>query len=283
MNRREVARTTKGHKTVDGAGVKLIRVLGYNDVQEIDPFLMLDAFDSENPKDYVAGFPMHPHRGIETITYLMEGGIEHRDSLGNGGVIHSGESQWMTAGSGILHEEMPRPSPKMFGLQVWLNLPAKDKMVAPAYFDIAKDMIKTVEMPQGEVKVLAGEFGGATGVEPPHIKVTILDVSLWPEQKISIPSKAGENLFVYIMDGEGTFGTQSPQLVEKRTAVFFSQGDELSVQAGSGGIRFMVFSGPPLREPIAWSGPIVMNTQQELKEAAMQLRFGTFITAAAAR
>ncbi len=278
MKMREITRTTQGRKTKDGAGVHLIRVLGDPDVKDADPFLMLDAFDSVNPADYVAGFPMHPHRGIETITYLVEGIIEHADSLGNRGVIRSGDAQWMTAGRGILHEEMPKASPKMFGLQIWLNLPAKDKMTAPAYFDITKDMIKTVSIPQGEVLVLSGEFGGTKGVEPRNIRATILDVTLRPDQELSIPSAPGENLFVYIMDGEAVFGSQSPQLIPKRTAAFFTEGDALAVRSGAAETRFMVFCGPPLREPIAWMGPIVMNTQRELDEAFAQLRDETFTT-----
>ena len=283
MKMREITRTTQGQKTMDGAGVHLIRVLGHNDVKDIDPFLMLDAFDSANPADYVAGFPMHPHRGIETITYLVEGTIKHKDSLGNGGVIHSGEAQWMTAGRGILHEEMPQPSPKMFGLQIWLNLPAKDKMTAPVYFDITKDMIKTVPLPEGEVRVLSGEFNGAKGVEPHNVKATVLDVLLHPEQELSIPSNPGENLFVYVMDGEAVFGTQSPRAVPKRTAAFSTEGEALAVRSGTAGARFMVFCGPPLREPIAWMGPIVMNTQKELDAAFTQLRYGMFIAEEDAR
>lgn len=277
MKMREITRTTQGRKTTDGAGVHLIRVLGPANVKDIDPFLMLDAFDSENPKDYIAGFPMHPHRGIETITYLVEGAIKHKDSLGNGGVIHSGEAQWMTAGRGILHEEMPQPSPRMFGLQIWLNLPAKDKMTAPVYFDISKDMIKAAPIPEGEVRVLSGEFNGAKGVEPHNIKATILDVSLRPDQELSIPSNPGENLIIYVMDGEAVFGSQSPQSVPMRTAAFFTEGDALAVRSGIEGARFMVFCGPRLREPVAWGGPIVMNTQKELDAAFMQLRLGTFI------
>ena len=277
MKMREITRTTQGQKTMDGAGVHLIRVLGHNDVKDIDPFLMLDAFDSVNPADYVAGFPMHPHRGIETITYLVEGTIKHKDSLGNGGVIHSGEAQWMTAGRGILHEEMPQPSPKMFGLQIWLNLPAKDKMTAPVYFDVSKDMIKTVSISEGEVRVLSGAFNGTKGVEPHNIKATILDVSLRPDQDFSLPSTLGENMFIYVMDGEAVFGSQAPQSVPMRTAAFFTDGDALAVRSGTEGARFMVFCGPRLREPVAWGGPIVMNTQKELDAAFMQLRLGTFI------
>ena len=283
MRMREITRTTQGRKTKDGAGVQLIRVLGEKDLKDIDPFLMLDATDSVNPADYIEGFPMHPHRGIETITYLVEGAIKHTDSLGNGGVIHSGEAQWMTAGSGILHEEMLLASPKMFGLQIWLNLPAKEKMTPPAYFDITKDMIKAAPIPGGDVLVLSGEFNGTKGVEPRHIKATILDVSLRPDQELSIPSNPEENLFIYVMDGEAAFGSQSPQPVPKRTAAFFTEGDALAVHSGTAGARFMVFCGPPLREPIAWMGPIVMNTQKELDEAFAQLRAKTFIAAEDAR
>ncbi len=207
----------------------------------------------------------------------MKGRSSIRDSLGNGGVIHSGEAQWMTAGRGILHEEMPHTTPRMFGLQIWLNLPSKDKMTAPAYFDISKEMIKMVPIPQGEVRILSGEFSGIQGVSPGYIKATILDVLLRPNQELSITSNPGETLFIYVMDGEAVFGTQSTQPVQKRTAAFFTEGDTLAVRSGISGARFMVFCGPPLHEPIAWMGPIVMNTQKELDEAFAQLRAEEFI------
>lgn len=279
MKIRNVVKAIKGHPTVDGAGVHLIRVLGPNDVRDIDPFLMLDAFDSENPEDYIKGFPMHPHRGIETITYLIKGQINHKDSLGNGGTIQEGQSQWMTAGRGILHEEMPQVSDRLFGLQIWLNLPQKDKMTKPHYFDITKDMIKSVDLPNdgGIVKIISGSYDSVKGVDTTHIQASIFDIYLNPGTEIEIPSASENNLFIYIFEGEGYFGENEDSIVENRTAAIFDEGDYFKAKAGVNGLRFMLFSGKPLNEPIAWGGPIVMNTDEELDEALRELRLGTFI------
>ena len=277
MKIRQIKRTVKGRPTVDGAGVKLIRVLGHDDVRDIDPFLMMDAFDSDRSEDYIKGFPMHPHRGIETVTYLVKGQIDHEDSLGNVGSISEGESQWMTAGSGILHQEMPQASDRMFGLQMWLNLPKKDKMTAPTYFDIKGDMIGVREIEQGTVRVIAGKYEDTMGVEPKFVKVTMMDVTLHSEAKLELPVDEESNLFIYLVEGSGNFDTESHQLLEKRTAAIFGSGDTLQVKAGLEGVRFMVFYGQPLRESIAWAGPIVMNTNEELDEAFRELRNDTFI------
>lgn len=278
MKIRNVAKKIKGSPTVDGAGVHLIRVLGPQDVKDIDPFLMLDAFDSENPDDYIKGFPMHPHRGIETITYLIEGEIIHRDILGNGGTIHGGQSQWMTAGKGILHEEMPQPSDRLFGLQIWLNLPKKDKMTDPHYLGINQDMIRSVSLPNdaGVLKILSGKYGSAKGVDTKYIHPTIFDISLNSGSQIEIPIGSENNLFIYIFEGEGYFG-EKRDLIENKTVAIFDKGDCFKAKATGDGLRFILFAGKPINEPIAWGGPIVMNTDKELEEAFEELQSGTFI------
>ncbi|MDR1631268.1 MAG: pirin family protein, partial [Oscillospiraceae bacterium] len=195
MKYREIVKTVRGQRAVDGAGVHLVRVLGHRDTKDFDPFLMLDSFDTENPADYIAGFPLHPHRGIETITYLISGRIDHEDSLGNKGTIHAGESQWMTAGSGILHQEMPKASGRMLGFQLWLNLPRAEKMAGPAYLSITKEMIAHVKTGSAEVRALSGSFEGEEGVVPKHIPASIFDVSLEKGQEIAIPTKQNETVF----------------------------------------------------------------------------------------
>ncbi|MDR2623703.1 MAG: pirin family protein [Methanobrevibacter sp.] len=277
MRIRNVKKTVKGHQTYDGAGVKLIRVIGPNEVKDVDPFLMLDAFDSKNPEDYIKGFPMHPHRGIETITYLIKGEMVHRDSLKNEGIIHTGESQWMTAGSGILHEEMPIESDHFFGLQIWLNLAQKDKMVNPAYFDIKHDMIKTINEKNATVRIISGSYNNAAGVTTNHLQVNLFDVTLKPNEDIQIDVPSDQNLFIYVIEGEGYFGEDGKDHVENRTAAIFDRGDTFYGKSSGEGIRFMLLSGEPLNEPIAWGGPIVMNDELELEEAFNELQNGTFI------
>ncbi|WP_409200321.1 pirin family protein [Methanobrevibacter sp. DSM 116169] len=275
MKIRNVAKTIKGQETVDGAGVHLIRVLGDDDVEDIDPFLMLDAFDSKYPEEYIKGFPMHPHRGIETITYLISGEIDHKDSLGNTGKIKDGESQWMTAGSGILHEEMPKESDRLYGLQIWLNLPKKDKMVDPEYLDIHNEMIREIEIPEGKIRVISGNFNGIEGVSPKHVQASIFDISLKVDSEINIEVKDENNLFVYLFEGNGVFGDNT--FVDNRTVAIFSKGDTLHAKAGTGGVRFLLCAGKPLHEPIAWAGPIVMNDENGLIEAFKDLNEGKFI------
>ena len=276
MKTREVNRIVQGVQTTDGAGVKLVRVLSKNDVKDFDPFLMLDAFGSDDPKDYIKGFPMHPHRGIETITYLLEGKVNHLDSLGNGGSLVGGELQWMTAGSGILHEEMPQETKKLDGLQFWLNLPQKDKMAPPHYFPITPDMIKEITFEQGRVKLIAGEFLGEQGIEPKYVKATMMDVTLNPSSVYDIPIPSEQNAFLYILDGSAQFGEKATP-AKQHFAVLFGEGDRIKVQALAEGIRFVLLAGKPLGEPIAWGGPIVMNTQEELQLAFSELEQGTFI------
>lgn len=275
MATRAIQRTVQGHPAVDGAGVHLTRVLGIRTVEDYDPFLMLDSFDSTNPEDYIKGFPWHPHRGIETITYLVEGLIEHQDSLGNKGSIRSGQSQWMTAGSGILHTEKPKTSPRLFGLQIWLNLPKKEKMADPAYLDITADMIKVVRDGNAVVRVLSGEYKGTRGVKPRHIQATLFDVTIPGGEEIAIATKRDENVFVFLLEGDALIDSRR---IPTKTAVLFGPGDDIKVGATDDSeTRFMFFSGKPLHEPVAWGGPIVMNTEEELELAFTELDNGAFI------
>ena len=278
MKIREVKRIVRGHATVDGAGVKLIRVLGHDDVLDIDPFLMMDAFGSKDPADYIKGFPMHPHRGIETITYLLEGRVDHKDSLGNGGTLLAGDLQWMTAGSGILHEEMPKETEtkEMRGLQFWLNLPQKDKMAPPHYFPITPDMVKDIDNETVKVKLISGEYLGNHGVKPMYVNITMMDVQMTPNATCDFPVADGLNSFLYIMGGAGYFGDKRTEAREN-SAVIFDGGDAIRIQAADSGIRFVLLAGKPLSEPIAWGGPIVMNTDEELRNAFEELSNGTFI------
>lgn len=275
MKQRQIMKTVRGQHAVDGAGVRLVRVIGNRDTSEFDPFLMLDSFDSTDPADYLAGFPTHPHRGIETITYLISGKIEHEDSLGNKGTIIAGESQWMTAGSGILHQEMPKASERMLGIQLWLNLPRAEKMASPAYLTITKDMIPLVVENHAEVRVLSGSYHGAGGAKPRHIPATILDVHLTRGESIDLETNPDETVFVFFIEGDGMIGDR---FVPEKTAVLFDSGDFVKISPEADRcVRFLFFSGKPLHEPVAWGGPIVMNTREELQFAFDELRNGTFI------
>lgn len=275
--KRQVIETITGSRAIDGAGVHLVRVLGPDEVRRFDPFLMLDAFDSRNPVEYIKGFPFHPHRGIETVTYLIKGHIEHQDSLGNKGTISDGESQWMTAGSGILHQEMPRASEHLLGLQLWINLPQKAKMAKPRYFDITADMIYKVEESFGTVRVISGEYCGHQGAKGEYVDARILDIDIKPNHSFSLETDKENTLFVYIVEGEGSFGGDNEKLIGSKMAALFTKDEEFFVKAGENGIRFVLFEGRPLGESIAWGGPIVMNTRDELEEAFNELERGTFI------
>ena len=271
---RDIVKEVRGQRAIDGAGVSLVRVLGNRDVYDFDPFLMLDSFDSTDPRDYTAGFPWHPHRGIETVTYLINGKIEHMDSLGNSGTIESGESQWMTAGSGIMHQEMPMASDRMLGFQLWLNLPKKDKMTTPAYLSITQEMIPLVASGKSTVRVLSGNFGDVTGTAPRHIPASILDVSVPKGERIVLPTKPEDNVFAFCILGDAII---SAQLIAEKTAVLFGAGDSVSIEATpEKDLRFILFSAKALHEPVAWGGPIVMNTREELELAFTELRNGTF-------
>ena len=275
---RSIRKIITGKNTVDGAGVKLVRVIGHGDTKDFDPFLMLDAFDSINPDDYTKGFPWHPHRGIETITYLIQGDIEHGDSLGNKGSILDGECQWMTAGSGIIHQEMPKASDRMLGVQVWLNLPAKNKMVAPQYHGITQEQIPMLEENGRKVRVLAGTYRGEPGaMQGDYIKPLILDVEIRPNLAWSMETERENTLFVYIVQGEGFFGPSGREVIPAKHALLFEEGSTFQVKASDRGIRFLLFAGNPLGEPIAWGGPIVMNTREELNLAFKELEENTFI------
>lgn len=282
-NLRKVIKITKGQSAVDGAGVKLVRVIGFNDTKDYDPFLMLDAFDSEDPDDYIKGFPWHPHRGIETITYLINGDIEHGDSLGNSGSILDGDCQWMTAGSGIIHQEMPRASKRMLGAQLWLNLPAKDKMTEPSYGDIKSKDIPVVVEKGVKVHLIAGEYLGRKGAfEGKYIKATYLDVELSANQEWSFVNDPEDTLFIYIFNGKVIVNPNEDvnnieDLIDEKQAVLLGKGEKFWIKAADQDVRFILLSAKPLQEPIAWGGPIVMNTKEELDLAFSQLDNNTFI------
>ena len=277
MKIRNSIKTVTGRRAVDGAGVNLVRVIGYGDVKEFDPFLMLDAFDSVNPEDYIKGFPWHPHRGIETITYLIKGNMEHGDSLGNKGSILDGDCQWMTAGSGIMHQEMPRPSDRMLGAQLWLNLPKENKMTMPTYNDIKSDIIPKVKENGTTLSVIAGDYkGNFSSYYGDYVKILYFDVHMEEGVQWCFDTDEELNLFIYIVEGEGYFGS-SDELIQSKRALLFDKGDIFKAKAGKDGIRFFLYAGKPLNEPIAWGGPIVMNTREELQQAFKDLDNANFI------
>ena len=277
MGIRKVSKIVGGSVQYDGAGVKLVRVLGHADVQDFDPFLLLDAFDSRDPRDYVKGFPWHPHRGIETVTYLIHGDIEHGDSLGNQGSILDGCCQWMTAGRGIIHQEMPQPVDRILGAQLWINLPAKDKMTEPAYRDITADMIPEVSDGGATVRVVSGRYREKVGpVQGDYVKTLYLDVTLESDAQWRMSVDSESTLFCYLVSGSGRFDETLEEIPSHRAALLID-GDEISVTASKEGVRFLLIAGRPLTEPIAWGGPIVMNTRAELHQAFKELDEGTFI------
>ena len=298
MSIRPVKRIVQSQPTIEGAGVRLRRAFGFGNTGEFDPFLLLDDFRNENPEDYLAGFPWHPHRGIETITYVLAGEVSHGDSLGNRGLLGAGDVQWMTAGSGILHQEMPHGDRKgrMHGFQLWANLPSSLKMTAPRYQDIVANEIPEVTDDDGTVvRVVCGEFGGKSGpVDGVAANPRYLDVWVPPGKRKSLPVETTRHAFAYVFEGAGMFrdasrpmpvktdrvgmaGGEVLELTGNRSLVLFDRGDEVTVQAGDAGIRFLMISGQPLEEPVAWRGPIVMNTDEELQQAYAELRDGTFI------
>jgi len=301
MSIRPVKRVIESRPTVEGAGVKLRRAFGFGQTEDFDPFLLFDDFRNDKPADYLAGFPWHPHRGIETITYVLAGTVAHRDSLGNQGALGAGDVQWMTAGRGILHQEMPEgdPAGKMHGFQLWANLPATLKMTTPRYQDVqAAEVPEVVDDDGTTVRVVCGEFWGKRGpVEGVAANPRYLDVWVPPGRRKTLPVETARNGFAYVFDGSGTFrdaSTPGPVVTEhvgpqgmaptpiadtvgNRSLVLFDRGDEVTIQAGDAGVRFLLISGEPLREPVAWYGPIVMNTREELERAYAELRAGTFI------
>ena len=299
MSIRPIKRIAQSTPTIEGAGVKLRRAFGFGTTSEFDPFLLLDDFRNDRPDDYRAGFPWHPHRGIETITYVLAGTVEHGDSLGNVGKMGPGDVQWMTAGSGILHQEMPHGDAqgRMHGFQLWANLPSSLKMTAPRYQDIpAIEIPEVVDDDGTRVRVICGDFWGKRGpVDGTAAEPRYLDVFVPPGKRKALPVERGRHAFAYVFEGSGTFSdasqpfgvltekesAQGETLVRERTGnrslVVFDSGDEVTVQAGDEGIRFLLISGKPIEEPVAWHGPIVMNTQAELQQAVAELRNGTFI------
>jgi redox-sensitive bicupin YhaK (pirin superfamily) len=277
---REVVSIQKGRPTIEGAGVRLKRAFGSNDVPKFDPFLMMDDFHSEHPDDYIAGFPWHPHRGIETVTYMLGGMVEHGDSMGNTGVIGPGDLQWMTAGSGIIHQEMPQRTEGMLaGFQLWVNLPARQKMRAPRYRDIKAADPPVVKLGGGvSVKVIAGEMEGAKGpVRDIVVEPQYLDVTVPAGKEFAHPIRKGHTAFAYIIGGEGKFSPGAKEAVGPEHALLFGDGDSVSITALGAPLRFILVSGKPLNEPVAWGGPIVMNTQEELELAFEEYENGTFL------
>jgi redox-sensitive bicupin YhaK (pirin superfamily) len=270
----------QGQMTRDGAGVRLSRAFSNPQAPQMDPFLLLDDFRSHDPKDYLPGFPWHPHRGIETITYILEGRVEHGDSLGHKGIIGAGDVQWMTAGSGIIHQEMPKgdDTGSMGGFQLWTNLPAKQKMTEPKYRDIKNSMIPRVSLPGGgEVRVICGKYAGVAGpVDDIIADPMYLDIQLPAKQSLSVPVPAQHTVVAYVVEGPGRFGTDERE-IDRRTVVLFNPGETVRAQAGKAGLRFLLLAGKPWHEPIAWGGPIVMNTQEELELAFLEYQNGTFI------
>ena len=296
MSIRPVRRVVQSTPTMEGAGVKLRRAFGFGNTTDFDPFLLLDDFRNDNPGDYLAGFPWHPHRGIETITYVLSGTVAHGDSLGNQGSLGAGDVQWMTAGSGILHQEMPRGDAdgRMHGFQLWANLPSSLKMTAPRYQDVAaRDIPVALDDDGTEVRVICGSFWGKKGpVDGVAADPRYLDVSVPPGRRKRLAVERSRHAFAYVFAGSGTFRDGSePREVRteqvdgslhqagNRSLVLFDSGDEVVVQAGDEGIRFLLVSGQPLEEPVAWRGPIVMNTGEQLRQAYAELHAGTFIKA----
>ena len=270
-----------GVPTLEGAGVRLRRVFGFEKIPGLDPFLMLDDFSSKKPEDYSAGFPWHPHRGIETITYVLQGEIAHADSMGNKGVIGPGDVQWMTAGSGIIHQEMPRESRKtgLQGFQLWANLPAVGKMMAPRYRGIKARQIPVVERKDGvKVRVVCGTVDGVQGpVSEIRIDPEYLDVEIPAGAVFSHSVPAGYTAFAYVFSGQGNFESKRKKAAGAGNLVIFTDGDGVEITASAEGVRFLLVSGAPLREPVAWRGPIVMNTEEELRTAFAEYAAGTFL------
>lgn len=304
MSIRPVQRLIKSKPAVEGAGVHLRRAFGFGNTSDFDPFLLLDDFRNDIPADYLAGFPWHPHRGIETITYVLAGSVEHGDSMGNRGVIGAGDVQWMTAGSGIIHQEMPKGDPvgQMHGFQLWANLPASLKMTPPRYQEVKTPDIPEIRDDDGtQVRIVCGSFWGKTGpVDGIAADPIYLDVTVPPGRTKTLPVETARHAFAYVFAGTAKFcnasaplsvptesvgwaDTSPPAHADNRSLILFDRGDEVVVQAGEDGVRFLLVSGKPLEEPVAWYGPIVMNTQEQLRQAFEELEQGTFLKLQAGR
>jgi redox-sensitive bicupin YhaK (pirin superfamily) len=295
---RKIRKIMKSKLTIEGAGVRLKRAFGFSQVPSLDPFLLLDDFHSNDPEDYIRGFPWHPHRGIETISYVLYGKVEHGDSMGNSGVIHSGDVQWMTAGSGIIHQEMPkgREDGWMWGFQLWANLPASHKMMDPRYRDVKSKQIPEVTLNQGvKIKIICGEVNGVKGpVQDIVIDPQYLDVAIPAKSNFRYPAKKGHTVFAYVIEGQGYFdpGRDSYAyevegssyfdlarecLMGPEHLILYDDGEEVVISTEEKPVRFLFVSGKPIKEPVAWQGPIVMNTQEELRVAFEEYQKGTFI------
>jgi redox-sensitive bicupin YhaK (pirin superfamily) len=295
---RNIKKILKSKPTIEGAGVHLKRAFGYSQVPSLDPFLLLDDFHSEEPDDYIKGFPWHPHRGIETITYVLYGKVEHGDSMGNKGTISSGDVQWMTAGSGIIHQEMPKGQKDglMWGFQLWANLPASQKMMDPRYRDLKSKQIPEVTLDHGvKIKIICGEVTGVKGpVEGIVIDPEYLDITVPSKFNFTHPVKRGHTVFAYVIEGKGYFDPQRDSyayevggtnyfdfkrecFMGSETLILFDEGDEVVISTEEKPVRFLLISGKPIKEPVAWYGPIVMNTQEELRVAFEEYQNGTFI------
>lgn len=271
---RKVKDQVNGYRTQDGAGVSLVRVLGNTTVETYDPILMLDSFDSTNPDDYTAGFPMHPHRGIETVSYIFRGKMIHKDSLGNEDAIADGEVQWMTAGSGILHEENLPASERMLGVQLWLNLPAKDKMTAPAYHSIRNSEIEEIPLENGKLRLLAGKYKDRTGYMSKYLPLDYYDIHLEPNASIVIDTEKDRSVMAFTLVGEANIGGE---VIKEKTAVKLTEGGQLVIKSMDKAAQILFVSSTLLDEPVAWGGPIVMNTKSELQKAFADLQNGTFL------
>jgi hypothetical protein len=277
---RAVERVLRAYATVEGAGVRLHRAFGNYEVPQFDPFLMLDDFRSDKPEDYLAGFPEHPHRGIETVTYMLEGTVDHEDSIGNAGSISAGDVQWMTAGSGIIHQEMPKPvNGRMGGFQLWVNLPRAKKKMKPRYQEIKSDQIPVISPRRGiNIRVIAGRVNGTDGpVREIVADPEFLDISLGPDTFFTHPVHSGYTAFAYVIGGEGTFDEKESHRMSNRDLILFGNGSSMWVRSFGSGMRFLFIAGKPIGEPVAWRGPIVMNTHEELRLAFKEYADGTFI------
>ncbi len=283
---RRIEAILPSRETIEGAGVHLRRAFGHAEVPRLDPFLMLDDFRSQNPAEFVAGFPWHPHRGIETVTYMLDGFVQHEDSMGNQGVIRSGDVQWMTAGNGIIHQEKPKPldDGKMGGFQLWVNLPADRKMMDPRYQEVKSGAIPQFEAAKDvTLRVIAGDVQGVRGpVRDIVVEPEYLDVQMGPGATFDHPVKRGHRAFAYVLGGRGRFDDESGEVVDSENLVLFKDGDRVRVEAKDQSLRFLLVSGKPLHEPVAWWGPIVMNTRREIETAVREFQDGTFVKHGAA-
>ncbi|NHJ01199.1 MAG: pirin family protein [Candidatus Heimdallarchaeota archaeon] len=277
---RKIYKTFQSKPALEGAGVRLKRAFAHNEVKLLDPFLLLDDFHSDNPDDYIAGFPTHPHRGIETVTYMLHGQMNHKDSLGNSGIIQGGDIQWMTAGSGIIHSEMPiQTNGLLWGFQLWVNLPAKHKMMPPRYQDITNDQIPHIKLDSGtEIRLLAGTINGIVGpVKNIIADPEYLDISVPPNSSHEHIIKENYTVFAYVIEGSGFFDLEKSKNYSKEQLIVFDKGNSVNIITTSKKVRFLLVSGKPINEPIVWYGPIVMNTKKEIEYAFKEYRNGTFL------